>query len=208
VGKKALVAASGLLLAGWVALHMAGNLTLLAGPAAADGYAAALRRAPVLLWTARAGLALAALVHVAAAVSLARASRAAQPRRGGGRVDARPAALAARGMRVTGALLLGFVGYHLLHLTAGVLHPRFAPGHVHANVAVGLRSPPVAVLYLGAAALLGLHLFHGLWAASRSLGVRPGAAASRRRPAVAALSAAIAAGFAAIPIAVLMGWLR
>src|ERR1700730_4266783 len=80
VGRKALVAASGLLLGIWVTLHVLGNLTLFSGPAAADGYAAVLHRASGWLWAARVGLAAAAAVHVAAVASLARAGRAARPR--------------------------------------------------------------------------------------------------------------------------------
>jgi succinate dehydrogenase / fumarate reductase cytochrome b subunit len=207
VGRKALVAVSGLLLWAWVVLHVAGNLTLFSGPAAADGYAAGLRRAAALLWAVRTGLAAAAVVHVAGVVSLARASRAARPRHTP-HVPPWPAALAARSMRVGGALLLAFVGYHLLHLTFGVLHPQFLPGRVYDNVVVGLRPGWVAAVYVTAAALLGLHLFHGLWAAVRSLGVRPGVAARSHRPAVALLSAVVAAGFALVPLAVLVGWLR
>src|SRR6185503_5196253 len=81
VGRKALVAASGLLLWLWVVLHVAGNLTVYSGPEAADGYAVALRRLPAALWAVRAGLAAAAVVHVAGVVSLTRADRAARPRR-------------------------------------------------------------------------------------------------------------------------------
>jgi len=207
VGRKALVAVSGLVLWIWVVLHVLGNLTMFSGAAAIDGYAAALRRVPAGLWTARAGLATAALVHIAGVVSLARASRAAQPRYSMA-APRTPSALAARTMRVGGALLLAFVGYHVLHLTAGVLHPGFTPGRVYDNVVVGLRPAWVAAVYVAAAALLGLHLFHGLWAAVRSLGLRPEAAAGRRRPAAAVLAGAMAAGFAAVPIAVLAGWLR
>lgn len=211
VGRKALVAASGLLLWLWVVLHVAGNLTVFSGPEAADGYAAALRRIPLALWAVRLGLAAAAVVHVAGVVSLTRADRAARPRRHAR--SARGAAhraegWAARSMRVGGALLLAFIVYHLLHLTWGVGHPGFLPGHVYANVVLGLRSPAVALIYAGAALLLGLHLFHGLWAAGRSLGVWPDGAGRRRRPAVAAVSAAVALGFAAVPLAVLAGWLR
>ena len=207
VVRKALVAVSGLALWIWVVLHVAGNLTIFSGPAVADGYAAMLRRAPGWLWAARAGLATAMVVHVAGVVSLARASRSARPRHQS-HLPAETSALAARGMRIGGALLLAFVVYHLLHLTIGVLHPHFEPGRVHDNVVVGLRSRWIATIYMGAAALLGLHLLHGLWAAVRSLGVRPDAAARRRRPAVVVLSAAVAAGFAAVPLAVLAGWLR
>jgi succinate dehydrogenase / fumarate reductase cytochrome b subunit len=66
----------------------------------------------------------------------------------------------------------------------------------------------VAAVYLAAAGLLGLHLFHGIWAAVRSLGLRPAQAAERRRPLVAVLAAALAVGFGSLPMAVLAGWLR
>ena len=206
VGQKALVAASGLLLWVWVVLHVAGNLTLFSGPVAADGYAAALRATPAALWAVRAGLAAAAIVHVAGVVSLARVSRAARPRHQA--PAPRASTMAARTMRVGGALLLAFVVYHLLHLTVGLFHPGFLPGHVYDNVVRGLRPTWVASIYMAAAALLGLHLFHGLWAAARSLGVWPEGAARRRRPAAALVSAAVALGFASVPLAVLAGWLR
>jgi len=207
VGRKALVAASGLFLWVWVVLHVAGNLTLFSGPAAADGYAAALRATPAALWAVRAGLAAAAIVHVAGVVSLARAGRAARPRHHA-HAARRASTMAARTMRVGGALLLAFVVYHLLHLTAGLFHPGFLPGHVYDNVVGGLRPPWVAAIYIAAGVLLGLHLFHGLWAAARSLGVWPEGAARQRRPAVALVSAAVALGFASVPLAVLAGWLR
>ena len=111
-------------------------------------------------------------------------------------------------MRIGGTLLLAFLVYHLLHLTVGVLHPHFEPGHVYANVVVGLHSRPIAAVYVTAALVLGLHLLHGLWAAARTLGVRPETAARRRRPAAVVVSAAIALGFASIPLAVLAGWLH
>jgi succinate dehydrogenase / fumarate reductase cytochrome b subunit len=207
VGRKALVAASGLLLSLWVGLHVAGNLTVFSGPAAADGYAASLRQAPAALWAVRIGLIVAAVVHVAGVVSLTRADRAARPRHEA-RAQRRATTWAARSMRVGGALLLGFVIFHVLHLTFGVAHPGFLPGNVYDNVVRGLRSPVTAAVYIGAALLLGLHLFHGLWAAVRSLGVWPDGAIRRRRPAVAALSAAVALGFASVPLAVVTGWLR
>ena len=68
-------------------------------------------------------------------------------------------------MRVGGVLLIVFVAYHVLHLTFGVLHPHFLPGRVYDNVVAGLQPTGVAAVYVAAAALLGLHLFHGLWAA-------------------------------------------
>src|SRR5262249_3625703 len=127
VVEKALVAVSGLALWTWIVLHVAGNLTLFSGPAVADGYGAALRRSPAWLWAARAGLATALVVHVTGVVSLTRTARAARPRHGTP-FPADTSAVASRGMRIGGALLLAFVVYHLLHLTVGVLHPHFEPG--------------------------------------------------------------------------------
>jgi succinate dehydrogenase / fumarate reductase cytochrome b subunit len=207
VGRKALAAVSGLLLSGWIVLHVGGNLTLFRGPTVTDGYAATLHEAPVALWAVRLGLVVAAVVHVTAVASLARAGLAARPRHVSP-APRRAAAMAARSMRVGGALLMAFVAYHVLHLTFGVSHPGFHPGRVYDNVVVGLRSARITAIYVGAAALLGFHLFHGLEATMVSLGLRLDVAANRRHPVVATLSAVIALGFASVPLAVLAGWIR
>jgi succinate dehydrogenase cytochrome b subunit len=207
VGRKALAAVSGLLLSGWVVLHVAGNLTLFRGAAVTDGYAATLRDAPAALWAVRLGLVFALVVHVATVTLLTRAGLVARPRHEA-RASRRASTVAAGSMRVGGTLLLAFIAYHVLHLTFGVSHPGFRPGRVYHNVVVGLQPAWVAAVYVGAAAVLGLHLFHGLWATAVSLGLRLNVAAKRRRPVVAALSAAIALGFASVPLAVLIGWLR
>ena len=207
VGRKALAAVSGLLLSGWVVLHVAGNLTLFRGAAVTDGYAATLRDAPAALWAVRLGLVFAIVVHVATVTSLTRTGLVARPRHEA-RASRRASTVAAGSMRVGGTLLLAFIAYHVLHLTFGVSHPGFRPGHVYDNVVIGLRPAWVAAVYVGAAAVLSLHLFHGLWATAVSLGVRLDVAAKRRRPVVAALSAAVALGFASVPLAVLAGWLR
>jgi succinate dehydrogenase / fumarate reductase cytochrome b subunit len=207
VGRKALVSVTGLVLWGWVALHVLGNLTMWSGAAATDRYAAALREVPGALWAVRAVLAAAALLHIAGVASLARASRRARP---GHRVTPSGGVgrLASRAIRIGGVALLAFIGYHILHLTFGLWHPGFTPGHVYENVVAGLRPAWVAAVYVAGAVLVGLHLLHGLWAASRSLGVRPGAATRSGRPVVALLAAATVMGFASVPIAVLAGWLR
>ena len=207
VGRKALASLSGLLLSGWVVLHVAGNLTMFRGAAVTDGYAAALRDAPAVLWAVRLGLIVATVTHVAAVTSLARTGLAARPQHEA-RAARRTSTVAARSMRVGGVLLLAFIAYHVLHLTFGVWHPSFHSGRVYENVVAGLPPARVTAVYVGAAALVGFHLFHGLWAAAVSLGLRLDVAARRRRPVVAAASTAIALGFASVPLAVLAGWLR
>jgi succinate dehydrogenase / fumarate reductase, cytochrome b subunit len=203
VGLKAAAAVSGALLAAWVVAHLLGNLTLFAGAAAADGYAAMLRRAGGLLWLARAGTLAAAVVHVWAVVSLARRAprRARLVHLGPGR----SATLASRSMRLGGALLALFVVYHLLHLTTGTAHPDFVPGGVHHNVVRGLGVPLVAALYLVACGLLGLHLGHGLWSLWASLGLRPDRDPRRRQRLAVLTGTVVAALFASIPAAVLLG---
>jgi succinate dehydrogenase / fumarate reductase cytochrome b subunit len=202
---KLVAGVSGTLLFLWICLHLLGNLTLFRGAAAADGYAALLRRTGPLLWLVRVGLVVAAAAHVWATATLAVRAR----RAGGGlRRRARAATLASRSMRLHGALLLAFVPYHLLHLTAGTLHPDFHAGAVFHNVVSGLSAPAAALAYAAASGLLGLHLSHGLWAARGSLGIGADRDPRRGRDLARAIGAAFALLFASIPLAVTAGVLR
>ena len=197
---KWLAAFSGLVMAGWLVLHVLGNLTALSGAASMDGYAAGLRRLGPLLWAVRLVLVAAVVVHMVATLALARRARTARPLRTIRRFSSR--SLASRTMVIGGPALALFLVYHLLHLTWGVAHPRFLPGHVHANLVAGLARPLVAGLYVVAAALVGLHLHHGIESALVSFGAA-WATAGPARHALRALAVAIAAGFALIPLAVL-----
>ncbi len=206
VGVKAVVAVSGVMLFGWIVLHLIGNLTMFRGPAAADGYARLLRRTGALLWVARAGLLAAAIAHVWGVATLARRARLARgqtawPRR-------RASTIGSRSMRVGGVLLLAFVAYHLMHITWGIVHPDFRAGAVYHNVVAGLAAPAVALVYVAASALLGLHLSHGLWAVLISLGIRITGDPRRGRGLATAIGAGMALLFASIPLAVVTGVLR
>lgn len=202
---KWLAAITGLLIAGWLVLHVLGNLTAFSGAAALDGYAAALRRTGPLLWLVRAALAAALVVHVAATVSLARRARAARPIRHVHRLPR--GSYASRLMIVGGPLLCGFAVYHLLHITFGVVHPSFVPGQVYANLVGGLAPPLTGALHVIAALLVALHLHHGLASALVSFGAQR-AVAGVPRHLLRGLAIAIAVGFAIVPVAVLAGALR
>ncbi|HEX3595949.1 MAG TPA: hypothetical protein VHU80_12645 [Polyangiaceae bacterium] len=202
---KALAAVSGGFMAGWALLHVLGNFTAFAGRPSMDGYAAGLRRLGPLLWGLRAALAAALVVHLLATVALARRARAARPGRAVRRWPR--GSVASRTAFAGGPLLLAFIAYHLLHMTFGVVHPAFEPGHVYANLVGGLREPIIALVYVVAAALVGLHLHRGLSSALASLGVTR-ATKTVPRAVAATLAVVIAAGFAAIPIAVLSGVVR
>jgi succinate dehydrogenase / fumarate reductase cytochrome b subunit len=209
IGKKVVMATTGVILFGFVLLHMAGNLQLYLGPDAMNAYARFLRE--VLhgagLWIARAGLLAAVVLHVWAATALTLQNRAARPI-GYREWQARESTYASRTMRWSGVMLFFFVGYHLLHLTTGTAHPRFAEGDVYRNVVVGFQTVPVVLFYVVAMLLLGMHLHHGLWSMVRTLGVSHPRYEALARVLAAAFSTVIVAGNVSFPIAVLFGIVR
>lgn len=207
IGKKAIMAVTGVLMVGFVIAHMLGNLQIFAGSGRLNAYSAFLRGTGELLWIVRGVLLISVILHVDAAVQLTRLARAARPIP---YADRRPqvSTLAARTMRWGGLLLLVFIVFHILHMTTGTLHPAFMAGDVYRNVVVGFSSWPVALFYIVAMGALGLHLYHGAWSSVRTLGAaRPSARPLHRRVALV-IAAVVAAGFAIVPLAVLAGWVR
>lgn len=212
--QKAAMAVSGLVLFGFVVGHMAGNLKAFQGPEKLNAYAEWLREigAPAVphggvLWAARVVLLLAVAVHVAAAVQLTLVNRRARPQ-AYRKISPVQLDYASRTMRWSGFLVLAYVVYHLMHLTWGNVHPDFVRGDVYANLVVGLGQWPVAVAYMVANVLLGLHLYHGLWSFFQSLGLDHPAYRRARRPFAVAFSVLVTVGFLAVPVGVLAGWLE
>src|SRR5687767_6362541 len=124
LGRKVVMAVTGVILFGFVVGHMAGNLLLYAGPEALNAYAVKLRAVPAALWAARGVLLVAVLLHIWAAVSLTNSNKQARPR-SYGRRDDRAATYASRTMVWSGPILALFVVYHLMHFTFGNAHPSF-----------------------------------------------------------------------------------
>lgn len=219
-GKKAVMAASGVVLAGYVLLHMVGNLKLYfprytegahAGELPLNVYAGWLREvgAPFLpgegaLWLVRIVLAAAVVAHVWAAWQVTRASRRARPKRYA-KIDPVQVDYAARTMRWGGVIVGLFVVYHLLHLTTGHAHGDFVPGDVFHNVVAGFSVWWVSAIYLAANVLLGLHLYHGLWSMFQTLGWAHPAYNPWRRYFAASFAAVVTAGNLSFPVAVLTG---
>lgn len=211
LGKKAVMAVSGLLLSGFVLIHMAGNLKMYLGQQAFDEYAEGLRAigSPLLphggaLWIARIVLLAAAVAHVVSAWLVTRQSRRAR-----GLGYARHAYVrsdyAVRTMRWGGVILLLFVVYHLLHLTWGTVHPDFRAGEPFHNVVLGFSNPVVALFYIAANLALGLHLFHGVWSSLQSLGANHPRYNRWRETAAALFAFVVTAGNISFPVAVLTG---
>ncbi|MFW5875236.1 MAG: succinate dehydrogenase cytochrome b subunit [Myxococcota bacterium] len=209
IGKKAVMAASGVVLFGYVVGHLAGNLKLYQGPEAINSYAAFLRSVPALLWGTRVLLLLSFGAHIAAAVQLWLRNRGARPTRYRSRKDL-ATNYAARTMYWSGPILALFVLYHLAHLTLGWVPGdyEFDPSNVYNNVVYGFRVWWISAIYIVGQLALGLHLFHGVWAMFGSVGwTHPKYNAWRRHLAVAA-AVLITAGNLSFPIAVMAGWVE
>lgn len=202
IGKKAVMAVTGLIMVGFLIAHMLGNLQMFAGPLKINEYAAALRRLGPLLWIARAGLVVALVLHVIAAYQLTRRKQTARPV-GYAHEEPQVSTFAARTIRWGGVLLLVFIVLHLLHFTFGTIHPAFDAKDVYGNLVAGFQVWWVAVLYLVAMIGLGLHLYHGTWSSIRTLGLtRPSGDPLKRRVS-AVLAWVLYVGFSLVPIAVL-----
>jgi succinate dehydrogenase / fumarate reductase cytochrome b subunit len=209
IGRKVVMAATGVILVGFVIGHMLGNLQVYLGPAALDAYGALLREMlhGAGLWIVRAVLLLAVSLHIWAAWSLSRSGWRARPV-GYRLTEHRESSYASRTMRWSGPILVLFVVYHLLHLTIGSAHPSFEEGRVYHNVVAGFSVWPVSAFYVLAMLALGLHMYHGVWSLTQTLGGAHPRYDRGRRVLAAAITLAVVAGNISIPVAVLSGVVR
>jgi succinate dehydrogenase / fumarate reductase, cytochrome b subunit len=205
VGKKAVMAVTGLVLAAYLVTHVLANLLVFGGPDRINRYAALLHGTGGALWGARLVLLAAAILHILAAVQLTLQSRAARPEPYAGGREPQASTLAGRTIRWGGTLILIFLVYHILHFTTGAAHPDFVELNPYHNVTTGFRNPWVAGFYLIAMMAVGLHLYHGLWSSGRSLGVSEPSRRPLRRPVALVLAGFIWLGFTAIVVAGFMG---
>jgi succinate dehydrogenase / fumarate reductase cytochrome b subunit len=208
VGKKLIMAVTGLIWVAYLVTHMLANLLIFQGPAKINAYSAFLHGTGGALWAARLVLITALVLHVIAAVQLAGRSKEARPTEYIAGREPQVSTIASRTIRWGGALILLFLVYHILHFTVGTAHPSFVGGNPYRNVATGFRSLVVVLLYLIAMAAVGLHLYHGLWSSGRSLGMSPPSQYPLRRTIALALALLLWLGFSAIPIAVYAGVVR
>jgi succinate dehydrogenase / fumarate reductase cytochrome b subunit len=208
VGKKMVMALTGLIWVAYLITHMLANLLVFQGPGKINAYSAFLHGTGGALWAARLVLIAALVLHVIAAVQLADRREEARPAEYAAGRKPQVSTLAARTIRWGGALILAFLVYHILHFTIGTVHPDFVEGDPYHNVAAGFRRLPVVIFYLIAMGAVGLHLYHGVWSSGRSLGVSPPSPRPLRRSAALVLALLVWLGFAVIPIAVYAGVVR
>jgi len=220
IGKKWVMAVTGIVLIIFVVAHMIGNLKIFLGPEASgvyeiDEYAELLRELfyPILprhvfLWLMRTGLILAFVLHVHAAVALTLINRRARPLEYQGPRQYLTASYASRTMRWSGFIVLAYLAFHLADFTWGI--QPFAPagwerGAVHDNLILSFTRWPVTTLYVLANLLLGIHLYHGAWSMFQSLGINNPRFNRWRRWFAQGLSVLIVVGNISMPIAAQLG---
>jgi len=204
IGKKVVMAASGAILFGFVIGHMLGNLQVYLGPEAFNGYAEKLRHLPALLWTARAALLVAVTAHIASAYSLTRTSQVARPV-GYRQRESRESTYASRTMRWGGVIIALFIVYHILDLTFGVANPDGTDSTPYDRLVASFQNPIATIVYVVTLILLGMHLRHGVWSATQTLGQ-----SNRRRERsvnifATAFATLLIAGYLVVPAAVVFG---
>jgi succinate dehydrogenase / fumarate reductase cytochrome b subunit len=210
IGKKALLAVSGVVLFGFVIGHMLGNLQIFLGPDVYNAYAEALKGNAVLLWGVRSILLIAAITHVALVVQLYRKSLKARPV--GYRVKKSVASTYAGATMVySGPALLLYILFHLVHFT----YPGVALGDyqhssldIYGNFVSAFQIPWVALIYVVANILLGMHLYHGSYSMLQSLGLNHPRYNQRVRVGSRAFAFLVTAGNVSMPLAVLFGFVR
>jgi succinate dehydrogenase / fumarate reductase cytochrome b subunit len=209
VGKKIVMAVTGVILFGFVIAHLLGNLQVFEGPAKINAYGAFLHSIGELLWPARIVLLICIALHITATVQLALRKRAARPV-AYARKQSVNSSYASRTMYWSGPIVLAFIIFHLLHLTAGYIHPgaAYIPGDVYHNVVSGFQVWWVSAWYIFSICLLGLHLRHGLWSMFQSVGIHQPQHTARLKVAAAAIAIVIVLGYISIPISVLLGLVK
>ena len=212
VGKKYVMAITGIMLMGFVFAHMVGNLKMYFGPEDFNHYGEFLREilVPILprtvfLWLLRFGLIAAFALHIHAAYSLTRMNHAAREMKYQSKRDYIAANFASRSMRWTGIIVALFLVWHLFDLSWTGTGFHYVRGLAYENVANSLGRPLVAVFYVVANLALGIHLFHGSWSLFQSMGWNNPKFNSWRRNFAAAFAAIIVIGNCSFPIAVQLG---
>lgn len=215
LGKKYLMAGTGVALLMFVVGHLVGNLQVFGPPDLINNYAHFLQSKPAMVWGARLGLLVIVGLHIATALKLTVENKEARPV-GYLSGDSYGASWRSRYMMVSGLVILAFIIYHLAHFTVRwgavngvgdftqlktVLHGQTVPD-VYAMIVLGFQVWWVTLFYLIAQALLFIHLGHGISSAFQSLGFRNHVWWPRIQFLAQAVSTAIFIGYALIPIAI------
>jgi succinate dehydrogenase / fumarate reductase cytochrome b subunit len=210
IGKKTVMAVTGLIGVGFVLGHMIGNLQVYLGAETLNAYAKFLKSSMEVLWAIRLVLIAAVVIHVTAAVQLTIENRKARPQRYAYQKPIQ-ASFASRTLRWGGIILLLFIIYHILHFTVGVAPggpSDFSKTNVYNNVIYGFQNIWVSLFYIAAMLALGMHIYHGAWSLFQSLGLNNARWSRILRRVATALGVILFVGNISIPLMVLAGVLQ
>ena len=211
IGRKAVMAVTGLLMVLFVVGHLLGNLTIFAGADGINAYAEKLQALAVVVWTNRVVMGTAVLLHIVLSIQITMENSKAKPDKYAVSRSLR-ATFASKNMIWTGVILGAFIVYHLLHFTFRVTpnlvlqedgQGRF---DVFTMVATSFQTASVAIVYVIAMVSLFLHLSHGIQSLFQTLGLSNGAMLPRYGLAGKVASFIFLVGFAAIPVAIFAGF--
>lgn len=213
VGKKWVMAVTGVMLMGYVLVHMIGNLHMYEGPEEFNAYGESLRDLggelvprTFVLWALRLGLIAAFALHIHAAIALTRINHAARPQKYRSDRTYLAANFASRSMRWTGTIIALYVVFHLADLTWGwFAGDDYIRGDVYNNVTRSLSNIPIALIYIVANVALAVHLYHGAWSLFQSLGLNNPRFNGARRSFATIFALVILVGNLSFPIMNLAG---
>lgn len=206
VGKKVVMAVTGVILLLYIIGHLLGNLQIFEGPERLNAYAAFLKSTGELLWAVRIVLLVSLVLHVIASVQVSLASKRSRP---ADYVEKKSieTSYAARTMIWSGPLIFLYVVYHLAMFTFLVTGPGYSPTDVYRNEVQAFQVPAISAFYVVAIIFLGMHLYHGTWSMLHTLGASNPRYRVLRRTIAPIVAIAITVGYIAIPIAVLLGFI-
>jgi succinate dehydrogenase / fumarate reductase cytochrome b subunit len=207
IGKKVIMAVTGLLLVGFVIGHMLGHLQVFQSAEKYNAYAHFLQSLGGLLWLVRLGLLGAAVLHIVCAVQLTRRKQAARPV-AYRKWEPQVSTFASRTIRIGGVLLAAFIIFHILHFTTLNVFPEYREMTVYNRMIVAFRKPWLTGLYVLAMLALGLHLYHGAWSSMRTLGLTRATANPLQRKLPALIAAVTTLGFIIVPLAIAAGLIK
>jgi succinate dehydrogenase / fumarate reductase cytochrome b subunit len=215
IGKKYIVAITGVILVGFIVGHLLGNLQIFFGPEYINSYAEKLRSLGVLLWVVRLGLLVVVVLHIYFTIRLAIDNRRARPVPYAQKEHVK-STIASRSMWISGLLLLAFIIYHIAHFTVQVADPRFAllkmdplnRHDVYSMMVYGFQNVFVSGFYIIAMYLLAMHLSHGASSFFQSLGLNNKTLTPRLAKGARIFAWLIFAGYVSMPVAVLLGILK